>query len=127
MENCGFPKRLRILKSTEYKQAYEKGRRKTGRFIQVIYKPNELAFSRFGIAVSKKHGGAVRRNRWKRRIREGLRLNRALLLGQWDLVVVPKLRAEIPNSQEMEQEFKQLLGTVNQSKEVGTRQESHSR
>ena len=43
--------------------------------------------SRLGMAIGRKMGGAVLRNRWKRAIREAFRLHVAALSTAWDLVV----------------------------------------
>ncbi len=45
---------------------------------------------RLGLAVSRRVGNAVVRNRWKRLVREYIRLN-AESLGPVDLVVVPRM------------------------------------
>jgi len=52
---------------------------------------------RLGLVVSrKKIGNAVQRNRWKRRLREAFRLNRAALPAGFDLVVLPQTRRHVP-------------------------------
>jgi len=54
---------------------------------------NELAVTRLGLSVGRKHGGAVRRNRIKRLLREAFRLERPTLPIGLDLVVVPRAGA----------------------------------
>jgi ribonuclease P protein component len=124
--NGCFPKKIRLLKSAEFKRVYDSGFRKTGMFLQLIGCKNDLDFSRFGISVGKKHGNAVERNRWKRRIREIIRNNQCGRRAAWDVVVQPRLKAEIPAVQSLEQDFKGLLAAL-EKKEVGNRTESNSR
>ncbi len=60
----------------------------------VLYaKPNHSAANRVGITVSKKLGGAVVRNRVRRRLREVYRLNEDRFLPGFDIVVVARSRA----------------------------------
>ena len=49
---------------------------------------------RLGVSVSKDHGGAVRRNKLKRLLREAFRLERHRLPLGLDLVLIPRQRAE---------------------------------
>jgi ribonuclease P protein component len=50
---------------------------------------NALPYTRLGASVSRKFGGAVRRNRFKRLFREAFRLSRAGLPVGIDLVLIP--------------------------------------
>jgi ribonuclease P protein component len=49
--------------------------------------------ARLGLTVPRAIGGAVVRNRIKRRIREAFRLHRAKIGPQWDIVVNPRRAA----------------------------------
>jgi ribonuclease P protein component len=51
---------------------------------------NGLGHPRLGLSVSRKVGGAVVRNRWKRLLREAFRLRRLDLPQGVDLVIVPR-------------------------------------
>ena len=60
----------------------------------VLYaRRNRLGRNEVGITVSKKLGGAVIRNRTRRRIREVYRLNEELLTPGWDIVIVARTKA----------------------------------
>jgi ribonuclease P protein component len=58
--------------------------------IIVFGRRNDLGYSRLGLSVSRRVGGAVVRNRWKRLLREAFRLNRSELPAGIDFVVVPR-------------------------------------
>ena len=53
-------------------------------------KTNELPQSRFGFSIKRALGGAVVRNRIRRRIREVIRLHRQEISAGWDIVIHPK-------------------------------------
>ena len=60
----------------------------------VLYaRKNRLSVNRVGITVSKKLGGAVVRNRVRRRVREAYRLHEDKFSTGWDIVVVARSRA----------------------------------
>ena len=70
--------------------------------LMVLYaKKNRLGKNRVGITVSKKLGGAVVRNRVRRRLREVYRLNESRFLPGYDIVVVARSRAVEASFQEL--------------------------
>jgi len=50
-----------------------KGRRLNCGGIRIVYRYNGLGYSRLGLAVSRKYGNAVQRNRLKRQVRDMFR------------------------------------------------------
>lgn len=59
----------------------------------VLYaRKNRSAANRVGVTVGKKLGGAVVRNRVRRRLREVYRLNEERFTPGWDIVVVARSR-----------------------------------
>ncbi len=69
---------------------------------------------RLGLAVTRKTGCAVVRNRVKRVLREFFRLRQAWLPQETDMVVVPKrtLKPELFSLAVVEQEFASLFATA---------------
>ena len=65
--------------------------------------------SRFGISVKKALGGAVVRNRIKRRIREILRRNRTEIPTGWDIVIHPRSSVAKAAYASLETELVRLL------------------
>jgi len=95
-----FPRNARLLKHAEFERVYEKGRRHFSANLTVFYREREGEGEqgiRIGFTVSRALGGAVDRNRMKRRLREAVRLNRPGTVVPVDIVINPKrslLKAE---------------------------------
>jgi ribonuclease P protein component len=90
LPRLGFPRACRLVRRVEYDAVYRDGRRKSGREFAVFLRPNGLDVSRFGWSIKKALGGAVRRNRIRRRIREIVRLHRQEIAPGWDIVIHPR-------------------------------------
>jgi len=69
---------------------YSAGKRKSNAHFTVFYRANNQSNSRFGFSIKKALGGAVVRNRIRRRVREIIRLHRQELPAGWDIVIHPK-------------------------------------
>jgi ribonuclease P protein component len=112
-----FPagKSLRVRKREEVRRVFEEGRRAADARLTLWGIPTgaredapaplasaggpgeslHLKPTRIGVAVSKAHGKAVRRNRVKRLCREAARLIRVELPAGWDLILVPRAGADL--------------------------------
>ncbi len=66
---------------------------------------NDLDTCRLGLTVSRKVGGAVRRNRVKRMLREVFRYNRPELTPHLDVVVLAKPGIHVRSVADLEAEF----------------------
>lgn len=81
---------MRLLKHADFQRVYEGGRRHFSANLTVFYlrrEPGQLP--RVGFTVGRALGGAVERNRMKRRLREAVRLTRPAQLPV-DVVINPK-------------------------------------
>ena len=102
-----FRSHERIRRRTDFKQVYEHGARVHGRYSTLFILPNTLAVGRLGIAATKKLGGAVRRNRAKRLIREVFRHNK--IASGFDVIVVPKRELLNATLSVLEADYRRIL------------------
>jgi ribonuclease P protein component len=88
-----FPKTARVLRTAEFRNVYDNGVRLStplfAAFCLFRRADGTGAGPRLGLTVPRAVGGAVERNRIKRRLREAFRLHRAEL-GAWDIVLNPR-------------------------------------
>lgn len=78
------------LRRADFDAVYRAGRRRSSKQFVVFFRPNSRPLSRFGTSVKKALGGAVIRNRIRRRIREIVRLHRGEIATGWDIVIHPR-------------------------------------
>lgn len=90
-----LPGSLRLKSQRDFRSVYGRGRRASGDWVTVVVWPRrqgEVPAPRLGLSVSKDHGGAVRRNKLKRVLREAFRLERARMPQNCDVVLIPRRR-----------------------------------
>jgi ribonuclease P protein component len=88
--DAGFPREFRILKTSDFARVTREGFRIHTETFIVFGAPGPAGHPRLGVAVSRKVGKAVVRNRFKRLLREVFRSNLKALPSPVDLVVVVK-------------------------------------
>lgn len=110
--NKRFPKGHRLLKHADFERVYKQGRRHFGQHMTVFHLARDNGEGlRVGFTVSKALGGAVLRNRMKRRLREAVRMNGVQRKVAADVVINPKRSL-------LTAEFSDLLAEISKAFEV---------
>ena len=91
-----------IKKNHEFRRLYSKGKSVASQYIVIYAKHNNQPSNRIGITVSKKVGGAVQRNRVRRRLKEIYRLNEDKLNTGYDIVFVARVNSRYAKYRELE-------------------------
>ena len=89
-----FPREYRLRTRADFDRVYQNDTYVVDRVLVIRGCRNGLSHSRLGLSVSRKVGGAVVRNRWKRLVREAFRRSRSELPTGVDLVVRPRRGAQ---------------------------------
>lgn len=96
-----FPKRVRLLRSKDFRRIYAQGIRYSGPlFAAFCVRESQPDGPRIGFTVPRALGKAVVRNRIKRRVREAVRLHLEGLSPEWSIIINPRRKAsEAPFAQ----------------------------
>ena len=79
-----------LTKNYEFRRLYNKGKSAASKYVAVYCAKNSSSENRLGITVSTKLGGAVQRNRIRRRLKEIYRLNEHSLRTGYSIVIVAR-------------------------------------
>jgi len=105
-----FPKRVRLLRSTDFRRVYDRGTRFSGPlFAAFCLRGTAEDASRVGFTVPRALGKAVARNRIRRRVREAVRLHLEQLSPEWSIVFNPRRKAMEAPFPDLEREVQRLF------------------
>ena len=82
----------RLKKQKDFDKVFKEGKRLFSDYLTLIYLPSKEL--KVGFAVSKKHGGSVKRNRIKRLLRESFRSFSPEKMKNFFFVFIPKIKDE---------------------------------
>jgi len=111
-----FPKKNHLLKSAEFRNVFNKGKKTVTASLVFHVLRTDLGETRLGLAVSRKVGNAVIRNFVKRRIREAFRDSRGSFTESYDIVVYPRRGILEKDFQDYQKSFDQLLNRVRKAR-----------
>jgi ribonuclease P protein component len=89
-ESYRFRPHEHLRRPADFRRVYDRRRSASDDRLIVYACPNDLPYLRLGLSVSRKYGGAVRRNRLRRLYREAFRLTRHLMPTGLDLILIPR-------------------------------------
>ncbi len=90
----------------------EQGRLARGRYLMLRYVENGLGKRRFAVAVTRRMGNAVARNRIKRRLREIFRLERDVFPNNMDFLAIPLSAAKGSSYRKLREALLELAGEI---------------
>jgi ribonuclease P protein component len=106
----GFGPDARLLDRTAYRAVFKDGKKTVGKWLILWHRAgSESRAARLGLSVSSKVGGAVRRNRLKRLLREAFRRRRADIVAGLDLVAYPRPGCPWKSRADAERDLSELL------------------
>jgi ribonuclease P protein component len=117
-KRAGFPRSLRLLRHADFERVYKEGRRHFAAHMTVFYlRRSEGEGLRVGFTVGRVLGGAVARNRMKRRLREAVRLHRPAESAPVDVVINPKKSLLTADFGDVQAQIKRAFAVIQKSME----------
>jgi len=112
-----FPRDARLLKHADFQAVYKNGRKHFSGNMTAFYRQNDRAAGpRVGFTVGKVLGGAVVRNRIRRRMRSAVRQHLRELAAPLDLVLHPRKSVLTLRFAQLDAEVAQVFAAVQRGK-----------
>lgn len=111
-----FRKKSKIKRRRDFQEVYRRGQhiRVFPVRVHYLHRPGATC-SRLGLAVGRKAGAAVLRNRWKRAVREAFRNTRHELAGPCDIVVSVSWDAKEKHLGDVKEAFRNAILLMNRT------------
>ena len=108
-----FPRDVRLLRHADFERVYKQGRRHFASHLTAFYRRREGGDAlRIGFTVGRQLGGAVQRNRMRRRLREAVRLHWPDFQAPVDIVINPKKSLLTMDFPELGEEISKMFEVV---------------
>lgn len=112
-----FPKSLRLLRHADFQAVYKEGNKHFSGNITVFYRRrDEGTGPRIGFTVGKVLGGAVQRNRIRRRMRAAVQRHLSGILLPLDIVMHPRKAVLKMDFCQLDAEVEQVLAIIQRGK-----------
>ena len=100
---------LTLRKQKDFNRVYKKGKSRGGKYVVVLYRKNNLGYTRTAFVSSKKVGNSVERNRSRRLMKESYYSLRDKIKKGYDIVFVARNSI---NGAVMNEVQRSLFGTL---------------
>ena len=124
-----FPRTAKLLKHSDFQRVYKSGKRHFSGLLTAFYLPRtdaSQAGPRIGITVSRVMGGAVVRNRMRRRMREAIRFHLPEIAAAVDVVFNPKKVVLEAEFSQIDQEVKRAFEVIQKGASRNAKERSHA-
>jgi ribonuclease P protein component len=112
---AGFPRHSRLLKHSDFQRVYQEAKKSFSGNITALYNERRDGIfpgPRIGLAVGKVLGGAVERNRIRRRMRAAIAARLQILIRPVDVVLHPRKSVLDLDFARLKSEVQQLFAAI---------------
>lgn len=101
-------KQNRLKSNKEFKKVYDRGKSFANKYLVIFFIKNGMDYNRVGFVTTKKLGNAVKRNLYRRRLKEVYRLNSENLKPGYDIILLFRSRIPEIGYKEIESAFNHI-------------------
>ncbi len=111
--NFSFTKEMHVKKRWEFSQLRRNGQKFYGRFLCFQYTPLTASEPKLGLTVSKKYGGAVQRNLFKRKNKELFRTLHLQFLQTVSINILPLIHSKNATYSDLKKDWEKIITHLN--------------
>ena len=98
-----------LTRKRNFESVFKEGTSLATKYLVIYAKTNELDHNRLGLSVSKKIGGAVKRNKIKRLLREAMRKLSGEIPLNYDFVIIARSTSTEAGLDDLKKDIKKFL------------------
>jgi ribonuclease P protein component len=102
-------RKFRLTNSNDIQRVRGLGKSFSHPLVVLVVLPNDMTLSRIGVIASRAVGGAVQRNRAKRRLREAIQPLLASIEPGWDLILIARQSVGLARFEKIQSALAALL------------------